>query len=193
MSFKRTAYNALDDLFNVRASGLVHNSLLEGFEEVTEEAVQDAVKGLIDTASSFGWTDKQGSFGGWYNVFSKEGLERYAETFLGGALGGAVFEGARKLDNKIKKMPPEVEKDIYDIIKSGKIEKFKKELKSVVKFFSPDLSTDIIEVNGNLTYAPASKGNSQRDIIYNAALQEVSTLENLILRESKNNKYDQSD
>ena len=192
-SFKRTAHNALDDLFNVRASGLVHNSLLEGFEEVTEEAVQDAVKGLVDTASYFGWTSKEGSFGGWDNVFSKKGMERYLETFVGGTLGGAVFEGARKLDNKIKKLPPEVEKDIYDIIKSGKIDKFKKELKSVSKFFPSELSTDIIEVNGKLTYAPATNGNSQRDIIQNAVLQEVSTLENLILRESENNKYDKND
>jgi len=80
------------EAFAYRAESLWKNMLVEGAEEVTEEAVQDAVKGIVDVASYFGWTEKKGSFGGVKNVFSKEGLSRYLATFVGGAVGGALFD-----------------------------------------------------------------------------------------------------
>ena len=40
------------------------NALVEGVEEVTEQVVLDATKGIIDTMSYLGLTDKKGSFGG---------------------------------------------------------------------------------------------------------------------------------
>jgi hypothetical protein len=42
--------------------------------------------------SWLGWTSKEGSFGGWDNVFSKRGLERYLSVFVGGAVGGGIFK-----------------------------------------------------------------------------------------------------
>lgn len=190
-SFKRKVHNSIDDVLKVRARSLAGDSLTEGFEEVTEEAMQDAVKGMVDFASYMGWTGKEGSFGGWDNVFSKEGLSRYLETFVGGTLGGAVFKGADALDKRIKNMPPELEKDIYKAILLGQGKELKEELKKVKKFFPSDLSTEIKEVNGKQYYVPTTDpSQSQQEIIYNKAVQMINTYENLILRESDNNKYD---
>lgn len=190
--YKLEAYNALDDLFVVGGSGVVGNSVLEGIEEVTEEVVQDAVKGMVDFASYMGWTAKKGSFGGWDNVFSKDGLSRYLETFVGGAIGGAVFQGAETLNNRIEgNLPERDEYDIYRAILAGKGNELKEELNKVKKFFPSNLSTNIVDVNGKQVFAPAiDYKNSQQSIIHDKALQMINTMENLILRESDNNKYD---
>jgi hypothetical protein len=67
--------------------------IVEGVEEVTEEVVQDTIKGIVDTVQWLGWTSTpEASFGGWSNVFSKQGLERYLATFVGGAIGGGIFK-----------------------------------------------------------------------------------------------------
>jgi hypothetical protein len=104
-------------------------------------------------------------------VFSKQGLSRYIETFVGGALGGAVFQGADALDKKVRGVPPETEKDIYKAILLGQGKELKEELKKVKKFFPSDLSTDIKEVNGKKYFAPTTDASqSQSEIIYNKAL-----------------------
>jgi intein/homing endonuclease len=170
-SFKRKVHNSIDDIINIRGGKILGNSLTEGFEEITEEAAQDAIKGMVDFASYMGWTGKEGSFGGWDNVFSKQGLSRYIETFVGGALGGAVFQGADALDKKVRGIPPETEKDIYKAILLGQGKELKEELKKVKKFFPSDLSTDIKEVNGKKYFAPTTDvSQSQSEIIYNKAL-----------------------
>ena len=40
------------------------NAMIEGVEEVTEQAVLDATKGIVDVMSYLGLTKKQGSLGG---------------------------------------------------------------------------------------------------------------------------------
>ena len=59
------------------AEELGKRAVVEGLEEVSEQAAIDAAKGIVDTFSYLGLTGKQGSFGGFSNVFSKAGLENY--------------------------------------------------------------------------------------------------------------------
>ena len=98
------------------------NSLLEGFEEVTEQVVLDAVKGGMDTLSYLGVTKGKGDFGGFSNVFSKEGFTEYIMNFAGGLIGGAMFEFQ---NNKIEpflqngKIPKEVEYSLNRHIANG--------------------------------------------------------------------------
>ena len=68
--------------------------LIEGVEEVTEEAVMDATKGIFDILSAIGIgkNSSTASFGGWDNVFSSTGAQRYLMSFIGGGLGGSLFE-----------------------------------------------------------------------------------------------------
>jgi hypothetical protein len=67
------------------------NMIIEGIEETTEELTMDGVRGIMDTLSYMGLLKENGSYGGFSNVFSLKGLEKYVATFLGGAAGGALF------------------------------------------------------------------------------------------------------
>ena len=102
-------------------------SIIEGVEEVTEEAVMDATKGVIDLMSAAGIGKNAGtaSFGGLDNTFSVEGAQRYLMNFIGGAIGGALFEFQGKvwqpfIDNVIlHKTSPEVRYSIIQEIMNG--------------------------------------------------------------------------
>jgi hypothetical protein len=91
-TFKRKALNAMQDAFVIGGEELWKGALVEGVEEVSEEVVQDTIKGIVDACNALGF-HSEGSFGGWDNVFSKEGMSRYLATFAGGALGGTIFAG----------------------------------------------------------------------------------------------------
>ena len=68
------------------------HSLIEGVEEVTEQAVQDATQGMVDVMSYLGLTKKQGTFGTAQHLTSGEGFQEYLANFVGGILGGSMFE-----------------------------------------------------------------------------------------------------
>jgi hypothetical protein len=91
----RNAYNFINYSENIWKGAVI-----ESIEEVSEEAISDAVKGIMDTVSWLGYTKSQGSFGGFSNVFSETGLQRYLTSLLGGAIGGAMF------DFQINKLEP---------------------------------------------------------------------------------------
>jgi hypothetical protein len=94
-------------------------------EEVSEEALFDLTKGVVDALNYFdllGEKNKKGSFGGWDNVFSKEGAARYLQNALGGFLGGGLFH----LQSNIiepwltgKTVNPETKKDLIQLLQEG--------------------------------------------------------------------------
>jgi len=81
----------MEDIFVIGGEDVWKRFIVESVEETSEEIIQDMIKGVVDLCSYYGFTPTQGSFGGWSNVFSKEGLERYISTFIGGGIGGALF------------------------------------------------------------------------------------------------------
>jgi hypothetical protein len=115
---------AMHTTFNsptILGEAMLKNAIVEGVEEVTEQAVMDATKGIIDTMSALGLIQSEGSFGGFKNVFSQQGLENYLVNFLGGLVGGGLFEFQRaKIEPWIHhKMPADTKEDIYDLIANG--------------------------------------------------------------------------
>jgi len=69
------------------------NAIVEGVEEMTEEAVLDSTKAMFDLFTQWGLgTNRQASFNALKNTFSAQGLERYALNAFGGFLGGALFQ-----------------------------------------------------------------------------------------------------
>lgn len=66
---------------------------IEAVEEVTEEAAIDMAKGVTDTLSWLGVWEKNGDFYDEEHPFlSKETLNRYLTSAVGGFVGGALFE-----------------------------------------------------------------------------------------------------
>jgi hypothetical protein len=88
----KSKFNSVFTDYSVIGEALFKNAFIEGVEEVTEEMVLDATKGMIDIMSYLGLTKKKGSFNTIDNIFSAQGAERYIASLLGGVLGGAMFE-----------------------------------------------------------------------------------------------------
>lgn len=187
--YKAQIRNIADDIFRVQGEDIWKNMIVEGVEEVSEEVVQDAVKGVIDTLSWLGYTQKAGSFGGWDNVFSRDGASRYLQTFVGGAIGGGLFSiqqniieptMIRAFKDPHYKSENELlaEKDIMDVILSGRTEELLDELQKCKKIFSDKrASTGMIDENGNLVELKADGQMTQSDMIVDAAIETVKDLD----------------
>lgn len=190
--FKVKVANIVDDTFRLGAEGITKAMITEGIEEVTEEAVQDAVKGIIDTLSWAGFTQKQGSFGGWKNVFSQEGAARYLQTLVGGAIGGAVFEAqdryvtpwiTRTFVDSNYKDPRDFEdkKDILDVVLSGRTEELIDELNRCRKLFSDKrAATGLMDGSGQFHDLKADGQKTQADMIVDAAIEEVRDVQSFV-------------
>jgi hypothetical protein len=81
------------------SEGLAHHTLSasgkalgEGLEEMSEEFVSDISKQLYEWAGQLGVNTSIKDAGAWDNWF-----DRYAMSFLGGAVGGGVFYGVGKV------------------------------------------------------------------------------------------------
>jgi len=154
--------------------GYWKNALVEGIEEVSEEAIQDTIKGMVDTLSWMGLTQKEGSFGGFSNVFSKEGLSRYVSTFVGGGIGGALFEFQRtKIEPMFNPELKEQELNIIDFILRGQTKDLVNEVNRFRKSFNDKLSPEIGEYNGEKIFLSANAGKSAGDIIADKVIEWI--------------------
>jgi hypothetical protein len=79
------------------AANMFKAGILQGVEMTALTGITDVTKGIVDLFSSLGLTSKQGSFGGFNNVFSEEGYKRYLSAFVGGLVGGPIFEIERTI------------------------------------------------------------------------------------------------
>jgi hypothetical protein len=86
-----------DNIINGKYLGgsvVVNRMLNEGIEETMEEALGDAVKALALGAEAMGFKvtkDPNAELNFGFSV--KDIMSRYSAAFLGGSIGGAIFEG----------------------------------------------------------------------------------------------------
>lgn len=71
----------------------IGRSINEGVEETAEEMVFDAVKGITVALDAMGIPTTENGQKLNFGFTLEDTLLRYASSFVGGALGGAVFEG----------------------------------------------------------------------------------------------------
>ncbi len=174
--------------FVQQGGGIWQRAMLEGIEEVSEEVVQDTVKGITDFLSWSGFISK-GSFGGFSNVFSREGAARYMQTLLGGALGGAIFEFQQnhyqpwvmrtfKDPNYKSDFEKQAEKDIFDVIINGQGEQFEKAARSYQRVLN-DRRRNIGYVNekGVFESLMAEGENSEAQTITNDIIRQYKYME----------------
>jgi hypothetical protein len=149
--------------------GFVGKSIGEGLEEVSEELVADLSKSLGELAGEFGIASKT-DYGAWDNP-----LERYTMSFLGGAVGGAMFYGINGPSER------KTEEEMIYLIRNGKTNELLKELDSLHKkgkLASTTLSWKTSE-GGN--YISADKDNeSQNDYIYKRLRESIIQMDNII-------------
>lgn len=173
--------------------GVWKSMIVEGVEEVSEEVVQDTVKGITDALSALGFTAQKGSFGGWQNVFSKEGASRYLQTLFGGALGGAVFDLQQNaIDPWIQRTFKDpnyrserelmAEHDIIDVIFEGRTDELIDEVENLSKniFNTKRGATGYLDSNGNVQTVVAEGQNSQADAVAAAVIDRIRELDTLV-------------
>lgn len=156
------------------------NAFIEGVEEVTEQAVLDATKGIIDTLSYLGITKKEGSFGGWSNVFSKQGFENYLANLVGGVIGGGMFElQASKIEPLFNKdiVSKDTKHSVYKLVGNGQtqllIDEINKQRKNLGnKYLTP------YDLKGNAM--PAEQGMSQADVIADSAIKMIKNIDGIM-------------
>lgn len=190
--FWANAKSWMQDTFIASGEGIWKNAIVEGVEEVSEEVIQDMVKGVADLMSSLGFTAKEGSFGGWSNVFSAEGAKRYFETLVGGAFGGALFsvqqntiEPAliRRFKDPNYKTDEErmAEKDILDLLLRGRGKELTDELQNLKKIFNTRKgAVGFTDEHGDVHDFRANGQKSQADMIVDGLIGKVQAMETAI-------------
>ena len=185
--------NKISDLFEPIDHGfsmpnLVRASVIEGSEEVLEEVVIDMTKGITDLLSELGGTKKKGSFGGFNNVFSEQGYQRYLANAIGGAIGGPMFELERSVITPLLTgqniLSQGTRYSAQQAIADGLKDKIFAELdRNVAKYGSMELSPIATDINGKKIYLP-KENMSQAEAVVSIVKQYMNNLENVMSTEN---------
>lgn len=204
---KTEKLNTIGNLFNKTNNGIKNffrnvkdgsepywkNAIVESVEEVTEEAVMDATKGIFDTLSWLGFgKNKDASFGGFKNVFSAQGLERYALNAFGGFLGGGLFELQNKkiepwITSKITgKILEEDQPSLIREIANGNTDKIL-EIAKELGDLDNEVSSINLTVDGNNINTTAMTGQQTRGQLVSNILQNyIKNIEGILIDENVN-------
>ena len=115
-SGKQTALNTIKKLKNGDINTIVESALAEGIEEMSEELMQDAIKVGINTLHSLGVSSTKGKEAG-FQFSPQDIMQRYAMSFVGGGLGGAIFKLNDNLLNNTKSN--QIDKDLTWYLANG--------------------------------------------------------------------------
>lgn len=125
-------------------------------------------------------------------MFSQKGLQEYLANFIGGAIGGPMFELERSvispMFSKDGKIDLKTQSDLYSLIANGKSSELYDYIdKNKGKFGSTELSPIITEIDGEKIYLPAGENLSQADLIAAGAKNSIKRVEELMYSEGLNN------
>lgn len=168
-----------------RSLGFIGKSLGEGLEEVSEELVADVSKYIGELAGRLGYFS-QTDYGAGENAF-----DRYAMSFLGGAVGGGIFYGVDVVQNRNNKSSQDFQNEITYLLRQGKKDEIFAELENLKKkgkLGSTDLSFNTTkDKDNNDIYITADENNeSQADYVYRILKTTINQLD-LILNENQLN------
>lgn len=172
-------------------------SVAEGVEETMEEAVLDISKAFTEGINALGFnvtTDNEDLNFGWS---VKDMLSRYAMSFGGGVIGGALFQGnhaweTRNIPKSIKNLNESDLSKLTYLIAEGRTSEIKayyKKLHDKGLLGDANLSASKLKTTVNLEGVEeviaesAEKNQSQNDFVYNALIRHIDYIENLLADE----------
>ena len=177
---------------SVLGEAMLKNAAIEGVEEVTEELVQDMSKGVLDVMSYLGLTKKKGSFQTLERFQTGEFFEDYLANFVGGVLGGGLFElEATRISPWIrsriqgKPVPKQTIHSIYELVANG----HKDDLINIIRKESPKLTNQYLSYMQDIDSSTSSKeesdflpkdGTSQADLVSKSAIEMIEHLEGIL-------------
>lgn len=172
------------------AEKFANRAINEGLEETVEEIAFDAVKGIFSAMDALGIpvTEDENSrlnFG-----FSLEdNLTRYLTSFVGGALGGAVFQGIDMYEHIGSKMIDLSSKSAIDqatyMIITGRANELKDRAKVLYDkgmLGDKNLSArKTVNVEDQTYFTQGDENDNQNLANYNAIIQYINTLETILM------------
>ena len=177
----------INDIFkNHRVVGeeMWKNSIVEGVEEVTEQVAQDMVEGIYDTMSYLGLVSK-GDFGTYEKLTSRRGFEEYLANFVGGVLGGSLFELERSVITPAittKKLPQDTKLSLYELIADGKKDDLIKIVRKEKNKYGNKYITPFTDPE-NIKAVDENTGISQADLIEQKAIEMIEQLHGILNNE----------
>ena len=158
--------------------GIWSGAIVEGTEEVTEEVIQDCVKAMADASVALGITKNEGkTFGGLSTVFSKEGLNRYLSTFVGGAIGGAIFDLQMNVlpgsDPNLRR----VDANLAEQYLNGTLDLVEEEVKRYCKALDNGKSPIITKIGDQEIQLPTN-GKTVMQAVADGVIQRIRTVRN---------------
>jgi hypothetical protein len=183
----------LDSVWNsIKEDGSVYwrNALTESIEEMSEEAVLDATKGVFDFLSWAGFgKNKNASFGIAEDFTSGAFLERYAQAAFGGFLGGALFEvQQKKIDPMMRRVlygqnTEDVQPSLIHEIANGRTADVMRAIDELSALDKESASTTQT-VNGKPYFTSANGGMTRGQAVGKVLKSYVKVLEGLIIDEN---------
>lgn len=174
-----------------------HNALVEMIEEVSEEAMMDATKGVFDTLSWAGFgKNPNASFGIAQEFSSGSFLERYAQAAFGGFLGGAIFEvQQKKIEPFMQKLfygqsMEDIQPSLIHEIANGKTQDIYKIIDELAELDN-EVAGKTTDVEGESYFTSANGTMTRGQVIGNVLKQWVSVLEGAVIDENANLTDDQ--
>ena len=181
-------------VYGSAAEGYFSRAMNEGIEEVMEEASSDFLKGLTLGMQKLGLNisedpDTQVDYG-----FSPQDfIQRYGAAFVGGAIGGAVFEGVNNIgylqDPNLRRLAKsDAMTRIYaDLLNDPDNVKFEKYKKAIDNLKIGDKNLSILKSFRNETpegeeqiFYQGTEGDNQRQYMRNVMRNLINTVHDII-------------
>lgn len=161
--------------------GALGKMLGEGLEEVGEELIMDTSKSIYELAGALGAKTSQRDIGAWENAF-----DRYAMSFLGGAVGGGVFYAKDAL-SKMGKQSFDTDTDIATLIRNGHVEELRAQARKLAnsgKAGNKHLSAtqyELSEDNKVVWRTTEKQEESQNQAVLDLVLDKINSVEEAII------------
>ena len=190
-----------------KARGTIGNyiarGLNEGIEETMEEGTADMVKALFAGANALGIPVKDKNVQELNFGFTPDDIvSRYGQAFLGGFMGGAVFEGLNQYENlfgppMVKLADKTSQEQMLYMLATGKEAELKDRLKVLYqkgKLGNSNLSaTEVVTTkDGQKYYKQGTEDNNQNLYMYKAMSAYIDYMANIVNNFGLNLMYEDS-
>ena len=167
--------------------------LREGLEEVMEETVFDFSKGITEGLNALGVPVSENELN--FKWDTKEMFSRYAMSFIGGAIGGGIFNAAndfqlRDQSDIIKALDDTDLAKMTYLIAEGRTQELRDYVTKLYKKgllgdsnLSGSKSQIVKDINGNGELVFETEGESQNDLIYRQMMRHIDYIDTIVSQE----------
>lgn len=183
---KETGEKAAKNSFLSSSADYIRTGLNEGIEETMEEATTDLIKGLSLGLEALGVDVTKGEGKLDFGFSAQDFLSRYTSAFVGGTIGGMVFEGLNKRDRRFGPQTVSIlDKDVRERLIWLELNGYGDKMKQWVEreyrkgnLGNKNLSSEKVNYNDpNSPFKPGTDDDNQNLLMKNILLQTLDQIE----------------